>query len=267
MNWRAAIPNALTLGNLACGVLAIAIIILHSSSGSSPGWHVVDTYSAVEFLSSDRFFVLVLLLLAAVFDLLDGWVARMLKVDSALGAQLDSLADLVSFGVVPAIYLLRPLHDTAVNAVSASPYVYDPLMLNLALTMIIAYPLAAAFRLARFNISNSSSNFFIGLPSPASGLLLLGLGLTLAFSPSALGHSLEWITLTILALALAMVSRWPFLSFKGSTRERLALVAVFATGALVAWLTDWQPWVVLATLALYAVVSRVLITPVRRAAQ
>ena len=268
MNWRAAIPNALTLGNLACGVLALVILILDGGSSviPGPGWHALEGMpSPFSWLPNERVVVIYLLVIAAILDLLDGWAARLLKVDGALGAQLDSLADLVSFGLVPALFLLKPISEESLLASLPMPGGYpsgNPLIANLALVGIVAYTLAAAFRLARFNVSQAPSIAFVGLPSPASGLLLLGLGATYMLASNPMANPTPWVALTTVALALAMVSRWPFLSFKGSMTHKLALVGVFVTGALVAWLSDWQPWSVLATLVLYAVVSRALIRPI-----
>jgi CDP-diacylglycerol--serine O-phosphatidyltransferase len=291
MNWRAAIPNALTLGNLACGVLAIFVLSRYSKD---------FTYC---------YFSLGFICLGAMFDLLDGAVARSLKVESSLRTQLDSLADIVTFGVAPAFLLA-----TAYLGILGTLFEKEP-SIWLGALMVLPLPLAAAFRLARFNVQGKSDKtYFEGLPSPAAGMLATAqaysfawIGMALYLNKCYAEHLrqkepelsadgveskvsapiqqelqvpfdneawlneinimivLTWVTTFL--LALAMVSRWPFLSIKGSTREKLTLVAVFATGASLAWLTDFQPWVVLATLALYAVVSRVLITPVRRAAQ
>jgi CDP-diacylglycerol--serine O-phosphatidyltransferase len=200
----------------------------------------------------------------------------MLRTNSALGAQLDSLADVVSFGAVPTVMMITLFHgmlDWTLLAVFIE-FGWRAYIFILPVYILLTAPaLAAAYRLARFNIQQQSSalHYFEGLPTPASGLLVAGCCImAVSVFPEKQLYNPEVHGMPVLLgffCTLAMVSRWPFLSFKGSTRERLALVAVFATGALVAWLTDWQPWVVLATLALYAVVSRVLITPVRRAAQ
>ncbi len=269
MSWRAAIPNALTLGNLACGVLAIIALSRYKQDA------LMIYYSGG------------LILLGALFDFFDGMVARLLRVRSPLGAQLDSLADVVTFGVAPALLLATAYFDIlSMLFDKEEPNVW------LGALMVLPLPLAAAFRLARFNTQGDSGNkHFEGLPSPAAGILatvqaycFMLIGLALYISACSLNkqtpdgkpivsesETAAWLyrvyllvgltALTTFALALAMVSRWPFLSFKGSAREKLALVAVFASGALVAWLTDFQPWVVLATLALYALVSRLLIRP------
>jgi CDP-diacylglycerol---serine O-phosphatidyltransferase len=250
MNWRAAIPNALTLGNLACGVLAIFaqafMAINHSPFGTlHTFWSTLPAWAFI--------------VLAALLDAADGAVARALKSESTLGAQLDSLADVVSFGVAPAFLLYSRL-GASVSAVGSGEF-----GVIISLIAVIGLPLAASYRLARFNVEPLTSHaHFEGLPSPAAGLMVVGVAFLITGDNYL--SALTYQTTTAASISIAMVSRWPFLSFKGSTKEKLALVAVFAAGALLAWLTEWQPWVVLATLALYAVVSRVLITPVRRAA-
>jgi CDP-diacylglycerol--serine O-phosphatidyltransferase len=275
MNWRAAIPNALTLGNLACGVLAIMLELAFRSSSVELPNQVSISFTPFDWLFRSQFRPWMLIPLAALFDVLDGAVARWLRSESKMGVQLDSLADLVSFGVAPAVLLMKPLLESSKLMGLPIPgelLPSNPIFSHVALVCLVAVSIASAFRLARFNLSEGpTTDHFEGLPTPASGLLLvtlLGLLLKDESAPVLMSGSVTLLIATTSALlALAMVSRWPFLSFKGSTKEKLALVAVFAAGVLLAWLTEWQPWVVLATLALYAVVSRVLIPPVRRAAQ
>jgi CDP-diacylglycerol--serine O-phosphatidyltransferase len=127
------IPNALTLGNLFCGCLSLVCIY-----------------------SNSMLWAAILVGIAALFDVADGFVARLLKVSSPLGAQLDSLSDMVSFGVVPAsmaFVMVRYNADT--------PYwTY--------IVFIIA--LASAYRLAKFNIDDQQHQHFKGMPTPANAL-------------------------------------------------------------------------------------------------
>lgn len=260
MNWRAAIPNALTLGNLACGFCAM--IIFFYQGNLIGGYTIYPPLSAVPNSPDDshvfevfRQVPWVLILLAAVFDLFDGMAARALGIQSTLGAQLDSLADIVSFGVAPAFLLYARLGSSMVSQG------LQDFSLILSLVAVICLPLAAAYRLARFNVEPSASHaHFEGLPTPAAGLIVVSVAYMVVGDMYL--SALPYQTITGVIVALAMVSRWPFLSFKGSMTHQLALVGVFATGALVAWLSDYQPWSVLATLVLYAVVSRALIRPI-----
>ncbi len=190
------LPHALTLGNLMAGTLAIGFII-----AGHPLWHAA-----------------LLVGLALVCDLFDGRAARALGTDAAFGAQLDSLSDLVSFGVAPALALhtwklaeLGPLGTLAAGALVA----------------------AAATRLARFTVAAGDKPKAAQPSGPArfSGLAVtipaaIALGATAAdlpLSPAAAG---------ILAVALAglMVSRIPYRSFK----DRSALVVVGPALAILA---------------------------------
>ena len=139
------IPNFITLLNLAAGTLAI----ISSIYGTLPHWGLKGYQWAFIFIG-----------IAAVADFLDGFMARLLKAYSDLGKQLDSLCDIVSFGVAPALtvfFLLQQL----------SP---DQWLCWTALLI----PLCAALRLARFNIDTRQTTNFIGLPVPANAIFWIG---------------------------------------------------------------------------------------------
>ena len=141
------IPNILTLANAALGCCALFFIA------------VLDFDTAT-----------LCVLLAAVFDFLDGFVARTMGWTSRFGAELDSLADVISFGVVPGA--LSTVMLTTLNV--DYPWVF--------LGFIIT--LASAHRLAKYNTSENSQTYFRGLPTPANALLWIGvphLGLDLTF--------------------------------------------------------------------------------------
>ncbi len=127
------IPNFLTLCNLSCGVAAIC-------------------------LKDDINLAVMLIVAGAIFDVFDGAAARWLKVDSAIGKDLDSLADLISFGLAPSLLYLHVYHHKA-------PLLVLPVILITA---------GSALRLAVFNHKESGKDFD-GLPTPANGLFFLGL--------------------------------------------------------------------------------------------
>lgn len=116
---------------------------------------------------------------AAVFDFLDGFAARMLKAYSEIGKQLDSLADVVSFGVAPGAILFTLLEfslfgkNELIFEISAKWYEW------IILFTAFLVPVFGAIRLARFNVNSSNENFFRGLPIPANGLLWASLALML----------------------------------------------------------------------------------------
>ncbi|MGG0446296.1 CDP-diacylglycerol--serine O-phosphatidyltransferase [Bacillus mycoides] len=149
-----AVPNLFTIGNLLCGVFSI-------------------TMNMSEYLEVASIFIF----FSAVLDLLDGRITRKLKVNSEFGVQLDSLADIVSFGVAPALLF----HSIATPSILTS-------------LAFILFPTMGALRLAKFSVK-PIIGYFKGLPIPAAGLPLAGMGL---FS-----YSNAWITLI---LALLMVS-------------------------------------------------------------
>ncbi|MCM2532095.1 CDP-diacylglycerol--serine O-phosphatidyltransferase [Neobacillus pocheonensis] len=149
-----AVPNLFTIGNLLCGVFSITL----NMSG---------------FLQIAAIFIF----FSAVLDLLDGRIARKLKVNSEFGVELDSLADIVSFGVAPALLF----HSIA------APSIFTSLA-------FILFPTMGALRLARFSVK-PTIGYFKGIPIPAAGLPLAGMGLFL--------YSNAWITIL---LAVLMVS-------------------------------------------------------------
>ncbi len=143
------IPNLLTLGNLLCGSCA-ATVLLGSGDFTTAFWLVTA---------------------AAVCDFLDGFAARLLRCASPIGVQLDSLADMVSFGLVPALALFC-MYDGAPRILGLSDAATDAVQY---VTLIVAA--FSALRLAKFNIDDSQHTEFCGLPTPANGLLCLSLGM------------------------------------------------------------------------------------------
>lgn len=154
--------------------------------------------------------------IAAVIDFLDGFVARLFNATSEMGKQLDSLADVVSFGVAPGMILyqfLRMGWAKAEHGVDVYTWVLLPVMI---------VPVAAAYRLARFNLDRSQSYGFKGLPVPAAGMLVASLPLIYWFSDNATVVQLltnKWLIYGIaIVLAFLMVSRIPMLALKFRSR-------------------------------------------------
>ena len=144
------IPNVLTLLNLCAGFLGILLVL--SGSPKLALW---------------------LLLLAALFDFFDGTAARILKAQSALGLQLVSLADLVSFAILPAmmVFNLLDLDELFFSPFSLKVWRF-PHYLSMAFVLLV--PSMAALRLARFNIQEQKS-YFLGLPRPAFAMFWAGI--------------------------------------------------------------------------------------------
>lgn len=219
------IPNFITSLNLVSGF--IAIIFAASGKIDSASWFI---------------------LAAMIFDFLDGLSARLLKAHSAIGKELDSLADVVSFGVAPALIIFQLLGDSiSLN----SSLTGSPDILKLLMFMIISaiMPVCAALRLAIFNLDLSQITTFKGLPTPANGFAVISVVIAGSFSQSPVLHSFIssplLLVLYTLSLSLLMVSRIPMLSLKISNlklkgnegRYILAglvfvAIVIFGTGAL-----------------------------------
>jgi CDP-diacylglycerol---serine O-phosphatidyltransferase len=186
--------------------------------------------SGVQFMLTDNpVAALAAIALAAVFDALDGRLARLLDATSRMGAELDSLSDCISFGVAPALILfLWTLNDIRIGWV-------------VALVLVVS----AALRLARFNTLSDddeappyAGEFFVGVPSPAGALVVLvPLALEVQLGPGFWSHPIAVAAWTVLAGGL-MISRVPTASLK-SVRVPPSLVApllvavAFAAAALV----------------------------------
>lgn len=152
---RRMIPNTLTFGNLLLGFLSVMV--------ASQAYHSDISKSSELFIISGF-----LIMLATVFDGMDGAVARALGVQSSLGEQLDSLADLTTFGIAPAFLLYQiSLYQIKFPIL----FFQSPRMLPLGMLIAAIYPMATAFRLARFNIQHTQDSF-TGLPSPIAGLVV-----------------------------------------------------------------------------------------------
>ena len=134
------IPNFITLMNLLSGILSIYLV-----------------------MEGDIKLAAALIFVAAILDFFDGFLARILNVKSEIGGQLDSLADIVSFGVAPAFILFKTFY---LSEVSSKPTIeYLPFI-------AFIVPLFSAYRLAKFNVDDEQTTSFKGLPTPATGLLL-----------------------------------------------------------------------------------------------
>jgi CDP-diacylglycerol--serine O-phosphatidyltransferase len=154
MNIRRYIPNTLTALNLVSGLVAVVLIM--------EGSYV---YASVA------------IFLAALFDFLDGTAARMLKAYSELGKQLDSLADLVSFGVAPGLMVFRMVSANCAGSCNMlEQYHITPYF-------ALLIPVCSAFRLAKFNIDLRQEVNFIGLPTPANALFFASIPLVIYLQP------------------------------------------------------------------------------------
>jgi CDP-diacylglycerol---serine O-phosphatidyltransferase len=188
------IPNFITSLNLASGF--IAIVFAANGDILTASW---------------------LILAAMIFDFLDGLSARLLKAYSDIGKELDSLADVVSFGVAPAL-LIYQLLNKSLSFAGAPMANTDSLKLTIILLFPVIMPICGALRLAIFNLDSSQTKSFKGLPIPANALAVISLIIAGHYSKSDIfstftGSPVLLILLTIL-LSLLMVSKIPLLSLK-----------------------------------------------------
>jgi len=203
------IPNLFTLLNLFFGCIAIVFIL---QTGES--LIMQDGGSWVAQFPEKIWWGSVFIGIAAIIDFLDGFVARLFNATSAMGKQLDSLADVVSFGVAPAMILYQLLRIA---------YIQEDTGLDtsiMALLPAFIFPCAGAYRLARFNIDKSQQSGFKGVPIPAAGLVVASFPLILFGSQSFELNTLftnKWLLYAvILVLSLLMVSRLPLMALKFS---------------------------------------------------
>ena len=230
------IPNLFTLVNLVFGCLAIVftlqngIMITVDSEGTELLYIPEKIWMASLFIG-----------LAAVVDFLDGFVARLFNASSEMGKQLDSLADLVSFGVAPGLIIYQFLRLSFAQEVGG----IDVSLLWLMPAFIL--PGAAAWRLARFNLDTSQAYHFKGMPVPAAGIFLASLPLIYWNVNEAWAQNLllnKWFLYAIvLLLSGLMVSRLPLMamkfkdfSIKNNWTKYLLIIITIIAAIILKWL-------------------------------
>ena len=187
------IPNAITSLNLVCGCLAI-ISTFHKN------------FELTAFL----------VVLAAVLDFFDGFAARLLKVHSEIGKQLDSLADMVTFGVVPGFVMYQLIIFDIGNA---APHLDPSKAIWYLAYVAFLIPVFSAYRLAKFNLDTRQSDSFIGLPTPANALFICFLPLLFvgASTSTLIGDFLlkPYVLIALcLLLSFLLVAEIPLLALK-----------------------------------------------------
>lgn len=202
------IPNTLTSLNLLSGSIA-----------------------AIMAFNGDYFLVVVFVIIAAIFDFSDGFAARLLKAYSPMGKELDSLADMVSFGFVPGLTVFRFLSDN-VDKISHNPIVCEYLPY-----MAFLITIFSALRLAKFNIDTRQSESFIGLNTPANTLFWVSFCYGLVnIVPIITSSSVYVVLVGIVVFSLLLTSEVPMFSlkikslkFKGNEYRYFFLIFIIAT--------------------------------------
>ena len=201
------IPNLFTLLNLIFGCIAIVFIL-------QTGENIVqldDTGASQVFLPEKIWMGSLFIFGAAIIDFLDGFLARLLRSNSEMGKQLDSLSDVVSFGVAPSMILYQLLRISFAQeegGLDVSVWVLFPAFI---------FAAAACWRLAKFNISTNQINSFRGVPSPAAALVVASLPLIIFYQYLGVQALLinKWILyFIILLLSFLMVGNASLMAMK-----------------------------------------------------
>jgi CDP-diacylglycerol---serine O-phosphatidyltransferase len=231
------IPNLFTLANLIFGCIAVVLALQTFNVNVFIGEDALNSTNLPENLSLAALFIYA----AAVVDFLDGFVARMCKVSSEMGKQLDSLADVVSFGVAPGVILYQMLRMSFMKEEN-----------GLAVSIIWLLPAfvltaAAAYRLAKFNLDTTQSYGFKGIPTPAAGLLIASLPLIFHYGGGlvVVNELLvnKWLLYGIIIIvSWLMVSNLPMLAMKFkdfSIANNMPRVLLLIIGILAAIFLKW----------------------------
>ncbi|MBT3612534.1 MAG: hypothetical protein HN522_06320 [Flavobacteriales bacterium] len=187
------IPNIITLANLTCGLLSI-----------------IFAFQGNLKLASLYIFA------SAFFDFFDGLAARLLKVHGKLGKQLDSMADIVAFGVAPGFILFHfmyELNHDIIFKIATNDNLFFPELLALLI------PIFSAYRLANFNIDTKQTTSFIGLPTPTLAIFVAALPLIDNQFPMFV--NLQFLTIISVVFPLLLVVKMPLFSLKYSKNEDL----------------------------------------------
>lgn len=204
------IPNSITCCNLLSGCISIALMC--------NGYAIAAG---------------VMIFIAAVFDFCDGFAARLLKAYSPLGAQLDSLSDVISFGVAPSFIIYHYLNQVVS---------LDVMGFNIFPFMAFFLAVFAALRLAKFNIDDRQTTSFIGLPTPAMGIFVAALPIVLRNESLALIRNMiinpYFLTALIVVFCYLMISEIPFFSLKIKNLNfkkniHIYILAIFAVVAFI----------------------------------
>ena len=229
------IPNIFTLLNLFFGCLAI-IVTLQS------GISLVNTADGAQMMNmpEEIFMAALYIGLAAVVDFFDGFIARLFKAQSAMGKELDSLADVVSFGVAPGMIIYQFLRLSLARQEGGM----DASVAWLLPALIL--PCAAAWRLAKFNTDDEQHFSFRGVPTPAVGVLVASFPLIFWGSNAAAFIDLflnKWLWYAVvLLLSYLMVSDIPVMSLKFKSyafKDNIPKIILLGIGIVLVILFQW----------------------------
>ena len=191
------IPNYITIANLFCGVLSI-----------------ISTFSNQ--LSLAAFFIF----LGIFLDFLDGFFARLLKIENEFGLQLDSLADLVTSGLAPSFILFKLLNANNTTQLFGELSFEIPFSSISLIAFLI--PIFAALRLANFNIDKNQKNSFIGLPTPMTAIFIASIPLIKSEFFNSIYSNTSTLSIISVVLSILMISKLNLFSIKVNFQENLS---------------------------------------------
>ena len=191
------IPNYITIANLFCGVLSI-----------------ISTFSNQ--LSLAAFFIF----LGIFLDFLDGFFARLLKIENEFGLQLDSLADLVTSGLAPSFILFKLLNANNTTQLFGELSFEIPFSSISLIAFLI--PIFAALRLANFNIDKNQKNSFIGLPTPMTAIFIASIPLIKSEFFNSIYNNTSTLCIISVVLSILMISKLNLFSIKVNFQENLS---------------------------------------------
>ncbi|MFI3279879.1 MAG: CDP-alcohol phosphatidyltransferase family protein [Rikenellaceae bacterium] len=219
------IPNLLTLANLVCGTIALIEIILNQN----------------------YFFGFILIVAAAAFDFLDGFTARLLGQYSEVGRELDSLSDVVSFGLVPSVAMFG-LFNLAEKSFD------NPLWSAWGAYLSLLIVCFSALRLAKFNVDSTQESSFEGLPTPANALFCLSLGMLIDAGKLTLSAEVIALTSVVMAFLLIAPLRLFALKFKSLGWRENRVRYIFLLLALLSVII-FREFSLLVIIAIYVLIS------------
>lgn len=188
------IPNLITLANLSCGLLSIIFSFQGNMTNAS-----------------------LCIFLGAFLDFFDGLAARVLKVSGDLGKQLDSMADLITFGVAPGFILFHFMFYLDNGMILR--YSIQNMNFFSVSSLALLIPIFSAFRLANFNIDETQKDSFIGLPTPALGIFFAAIP-HINFDRFPMFTDIQLLTVLAILMPLLLVIKMPLFSLKFSQNER-----------------------------------------------
>ena len=231
------IPNIFTLLNLFFGCIAIVFALQTESIIIYTNDEFTSSFNIPEKLAMAALFIFA----SALVDFFDGFVARIFKVCTEMGKQLDSLADVVSFGVAPGVILYQLLRMSLLREENGIDAGIGWLLPAFILSC------ASAYRLAKFNLDTSQHYGFKGVPTPAVGLLVASFPLMLHYGGSLVNIN-QWLTnkwvlyCLIIVLSWLMVSNLPIMAMKFkdySLKNNIPKVVLLAIALLAIPLLKW----------------------------